>query len=665
MGSCNPNPMMEVLEEEKLIDAARLIMRELGLKNKNLSSEARKILGDLGTCLSSFITNTIENNQDGKLEEDGSELSDIKNRLDSIFEKVMSWENGQSMIWDSGPDEAREYLKGVDEVRKLVEKLESFNPSKESEEYELLRKASDVLQISMAKIEEEFKHMLVHNRQNFEPERLSFRSNDDDGFEDSSRFSFGDDSFDDSIQRDSVSRGAEVYVMDLINPNVILDLKNIASLMFDSNYGKECSQAFISVRKDALDDCLFILEVEKTSIEDVVKMEWATLNSKIRRWTKALRVFVRIYLASEKSLCEQIFGERESVSSFCLSESSKASILQLLNFAEAISVGPHQPEKLLRILDMYEVLADLTPDIESFYPDDNGLYIRTEFQDVLIRVGDCVTSTFLEFKNAVGSNVSNAAFPGGGIHHLTRYVMNYIRTLIDYSHSLNILLKDPSEGDDQDSSSSPDVSPAIEDDSTNERSSLSPMGLHFRSLMALLESNLEEKSRLYREDALGHLFLMNNIHYMAEKVKGSELRNVLGDNWIRKRNWKFQQHAMGYERSTWSSILSLLRDEGLHHSGNSGSISKTLLKERLQGFYTSFEEIYKSQTGWSIPNAQLCEDLRISMSLKVIQAYRTFVGRHANNISEKYIRYSADDLENYLLDLFEGSPRPLHSFHRK
>ncbi|KAL8266281.1 hypothetical protein R6Q59_003625 [Mikania micrantha] len=657
MGSLNP--MMETLEEEKLIDAAKLILRELD-SNKKLSNEAIRILEDLGTRLAAMVKiNETKDDEDGN-----EELSDMKGRIDSIHSQVMSWEVGQSLIWDSGPDEIQEYLKAADEIRRLIERLEGLNPGKNSEEHDLLRKANDVLQTSMARIEEEFKHMLVHNRQNFEPEHFSFRSIEDDGLDDSSRFSFGDDLVDDSIQRDSISRGSEVHIMDLINPNVIPDLKNIAKLMFDSNYNRECSQAFISARKDALDDCLYILQVEKTSIEDVLKMEWATLNSQIRKWTKALKIFARIYLASEKCLCEQIFGQSEFIASFCFAESSKASILQLLNFAEAIAAGTHQPEKLLRILDMYEVLVDLTPDIESLFPDENGSYIRTEFQDVLTRVGDCVTSTFLDFKNAVGSNVSNAAFPGGGIHHLTRYVMNYIRTLIEYSYSLNTLLKDHGEDQDQNSSSSPDTSPAFEDDSINENSS-SPMGLHFRSLMSILESNLEEKSRLYKEEALGHLFLMNNIHYMSEKVKGSELRTMLGDNWIKKHNWKFQQHAMSYERSTWSSILNLLRDEGLYHSGNSGSISKALLKDRLQGFYTAFEEIYKNQTGWSIPNSQLCDDLRISLSLKVIQAYRTFVGRHANNISEKYIKYSADDLENYLLDLFVGSPRSLHSFHRK
>jgi len=85
----------------------------------------------------------------------------------------------------------------------------------------------------------------------------------------------------------------------------------------------------------------------------------------------------------------------------------------------------------------------------------------------------------------------------------------------------------------------------------------------------------------------------------------------------------------------------------------------------MRSFYLAFEEIYKAQTAWIIPDSQLREDLRISTSLKVIQAYRTFVGRFANHISDKHIKYSADDLESYLLDLFGGSPKSLQNSHRR
>ncbi|GJY46073.1 exocyst complex component EXO70B1-like protein [Tanacetum coccineum] len=190
-----------MMEEERLIDAAKLIIRELEL-NMVLSNEAREVLLDLGARLASLVK-IVESKDEG---DSGNEkLSGVMAQLESISQKVVYWEVGQSMIW----------------IR-----------------------ANDVLQTSMARVEEEFKHMLAHNRQNFKLGHFLFRSTEDDSFDESSRFSFGDESVDDSIQRDSISIGAEVCVMDLINPQVIPDLRIIADLMFDSNYGRECSQAF-------------------------------------------------------------------------------------------------------------------------------------------------------------------------------------------------------------------------------------------------------------------------------------------------------------------------------------------------------------------------------------------------------------------------------------
>lgn len=660
MGDCSATTTVMEAEED-LIAAAQQIVRALESK-MNLTDDARKILANLGSQLSNITR--VSENQDEEFEEEEEEVghSEIEQQLDKIQDKVMNWENDQSvMIWDCGPEEAYDYIKAVDEARRLIEILENRSSNNSSEDVASLHRAHDILQTAMARLEEEFKHLLVQNRQPFEPEHMSFRSTEDDIIEAGSVISSGDDSLEDVVQRDSMGRTSEEYIVELVNQDVIQDLKSIANLMFDSSYGRECSQVFVNVQKDALDDCLFILEVEKLSIEDVLKMEWTALNSKIRRWIRVMKVFVRVYLASEKLLTDQIFGELGSASSVCFAESSKSAMLQLLNFSEAISIGPHQPEKLIRILDMYEVLEDLIPDIMSLYSDEAGSGVRTECQDVLQRLGECAKTTFLEFENAVASNVSNNGFPGGGVHPLTRYVMNYIKALMDYRRTLNVVLKDR---DHEDSvSDSPNTSPVSEEENPRGSSCSSPMAVRFQSLISILESNLDGKSKLYKEESLQHLFLMNNIHYMAEKVKCSDMRTVLGDDWIRKHNWKFQQHAMNYERATWSSILALLRDEGFQNPG-SNSISR-VLKERLQSFYLAFEEVYKSQTGWSIPDPQLRDDLRISTSLKVIQAYRTYVGRHTNHISEKHIKYSADDLEDYLLDLFEGSQKSLHGGHKK
>lgn len=656
-------------EEEQLIAAARQIVRTLG-SNRNITSDAKKILADLRIQLSSMTEtgekeegNKGENSEEEEEKEEEEGVNEIEGRLNTIEEKIMRWEENQSWIWDSGPDEASEYMAAADEARLLIEKLERLDLKREDQEYKSLLRAHSVLQTAMARLEEEFMNLLIQYKQPFEPEYLSFQSFEEDAAADDEGFivSLGDDSTEESVPRESVSRGSEDHTIDLVHPDVIPSLRCIAHQMFDAKYDRECCHAYIISRRDCLDQCLLILEMERLSIEDVLKMKWGPLNSKIKRWIWAVTIFVRVYLASERRLGDQIFGEGEPVSLACFVDSSKASVFQLLNFCEAMSIGRHQPEKLFRILDMYEALAELTPDIDALYSDEAGLCVRTEFHEVLMRLGDCVKTTFLEFGNAIASNASSTPFVGGGIHPLTRYVMNYLTTLTDYSETLNLLLKNQEKEDVI--LLSPDMSPDIQENNKVHRSSggdVSSMTLHFRSVASVLQSNLVEKSKLYKEACLQHLFLMNNIHYMAHKVKGSELRHIYGDEWIRKQNWKFQQHAMNYERASWSSILSLLKDEGVQIPGTN-LISRNPLKENLHRFYIAFEDVYRNQTAWHIPDVQLREDLRISISLKVIHAYRTFVGRHSYHLIDRHIKYNADDLENFLLDFFEGSPKSLQS----
>ena len=146
---------------------------------------------------------------------------------------------------------------------------------------------------------------------------------------------------------------------------------------------------------------------------------------------------------------------------------------------------------------------------------------------------------------------------------------------------------------------------------------------------------------------------------MVRKVRGSELKPIFGDEWIINHNWKCHKYAMAYERACWGSVLSLLNDRGISNPKGSGSTWKILLKERLRSFYLAFEEIYRTQTAWTVTDEEFRGDLRISISLKVIPAYRSFVGRYCSSLDDKYIKYSADDLESYLVDLFDGTPKSL------
>ncbi|KAK8684460.1 hypothetical protein V6N13_040487 [Hibiscus sabdariffa] len=627
-----------------VVAAAHHIVKALGA-TKNLSDDLRKILIDLDVHLSMITSNT-----DSK---GGREFVDVEERFKQAERKILSWESDPRMIWDSGPREALEYLEAVDEIQTLLDGLRGLSVHENRKQKELLHRAMSVLQTAMSRLEEELIHILVQHRQQFDPKHMSSRSIQRDVVYDESFVSVEDEPAEATSSRNCSSDEIGEYIVDLVHAGVIPDIKSIAKVMFTSNYGPEFCEAFIGVRREALEQYFAILETEKLCIEDVLKLEWTSMSSKMNKWTWSMKIIVRVYLASEKRLCDQVLEDFGSVSLFCFLEISKATILCLLNFGEAVAMGPHQPEKLLRLLDMYETLADLLRDIDTLFSEEAGSFVRLQFHELLKRLGDSSTAAFEAFRVAISSNGSVYPFPGGGVHPLNKYVMNYIGMFPEYCNTLNLLLKDQ-QADVADQVFEPDKGLDLS------LSTSCPMACHLRSITSSLESNLHRKSQLYKNEALQHIFLMNNIHYLVQKVKGSELRLFFGDEWIRKHNGKFQQHAKNYERATWSSVISFLKD----NNPGSSSFSKSTFKERCKGFSIAFEEVYKTQTSWCIPDPQLCEDLRISTSLQVVLAYRTFLGRNSAHIEDKCVKHTVEHVEKLLLDLFKGPPRSSRNSRR-
>lgn len=628
-------------EDQHMVAAAQHIFKALAA-SKTVSDDLRKTLLKFETQLSAmFIVN--ERNIEG--------IKQLERKLKCAEDKVMSWEANHSITWDSDPKdrECSEYLKVVGEIQTLTHSLQNFSSVDENwEQKELLQRTNGILQIAMSRLEEELVHILVHHKQYFEPEYMSFHSNRVDMVYDESFGSVEDEQIDEASRSSGTSR-FEPSAVDLVHPAVLEDLRSIAKVMFGSKYHQEFCQVFITSRRDALDEYFIILEMGKLSIENVLKMEWHCLNREIKKWIRAMKIIIQVYLVSEKRLCKQILGDFGSVYQFCFSEISQSCVLRLLNFGEAVAMGTHTPEKLFRLLDMYEVLEQLAADVDILFFEDVGSFVRGEFHKLLSRFGDTVRSTFLAFGNAIATNPSKTPFPGGGVHHLTKYVMNYIKALAEYGGTLNLLLVvDESSTDKHDNSAG--------------APSCCPMACHLRLITATLESNLSNKSKLYKDVALQHIFMMNNIHYMVQKVKcSSDLCHFFEDYWLRRHVGMFQHHARSYEKVTWGSVLSLLREDSV-----SNCDSERTLKRKCKEFSTAFGEVYRNQTGWCVPDLELREDLQISVSQKVVLAYRAYTGRNSSNIAEKWIKYTADDLQSYILDLFQGSPKSLHhSQHKK
>ncbi|GMY15107.1 exocyst complex component EXO70B1-like [Fagus crenata] len=643
--------------EDRVLATAQQIVKSLNTP-KEVREDMLLIFSSFDNRLSN-ISNLIDGD-DSKSEED---------RFSAAEKVILRWDSNsdtsrRSLNWEDSHAEADEYLSAIDEILNLMDELSVRSDT------EVVDRAVTAIQLAMSRLEDEFRHVLIRNTVPLDAERLygsirrtalSFPVNDagiiddDDDDEDGGGFeSFSEDDRSTRFHERGPSLGDDVSV-DLIDPKAVDELREIATRMLRSGYEKECIQVYSSVRREALEECLVILGIERLSIEDVQRIEWNSLDEKMKKWIQAMKIVVRLILSGEKSLCDQIFCGADDTKEICFNETVKGCTMQLLNFGHAVAIGKKSPEKLFRILDMYDVMAEALARMEALVTDD---VVINEARDVLTRLGEAAEGTFAEFEKAVQNETSKKPMQSGEIHPLTRYVMNYVKLIVDYSDTLNLLLE---VGEDDD-----EINALRKEDSDDLK--LTPVARRLLLLITSLQSNLEEKSRLYEDGALQYIFLMNNILYIVQKVKDSDLGGLLGDNWVRKRRGQIRQFATSYLRASWSKVLSCLKDEGI--GGSSSNASRVALKERFKNFNACFEEIYRIQSAWKVPDAQLREELRISISEKVIPAYRSFMGRFGNQVESgrhagKYIKYTADDLEGYLLDLFEGQPRVLHHMRRK
>ncbi|KAH0883345.1 LOW QUALITY PROTEIN: hypothetical protein HID58_059441 [Brassica napus] len=142
-----------------------------------------------------------------------------------------------------------------------------------------------------------------------------------------------------------------------------------------------------------------------------------------------------------------------------------------------------------------------------------------KYREVMRRLRDCARATFLEFKSAIASDVSSHPFPGGAVHPLTNYVMNYLMALTDFSQTLGSLLMEHEDVEDLTIPPSPPdaINPEEEEFTYDSPEKFVAMKRHFCSIASVLEANLQMKSKLYRDVSLRHIFLLNNIHYMTRK----------------------------------------------------------------------------------------------------------------------------------------------------
>nr|CAJ86037.1 H0723C07.3 [Oryza sativa] len=560
-----------------------------------------------------------------------------------------------------GPHENLQgFLDAVDRLRS-IERFFSSNRSYRSSDG-VLNHVNALLSKALVKMEDEFQKQLTQRSKPIEPDRLfdclpsTLRPSSE---------SHPEGGKNQSHSENQQNSEAAVYSPPaLIEPRFIPFLAKLAQQLVQAGCQQQCSEIYSEARASALESSLKSLGVEKLSKDEVQKMPWEILESKIGNWIHFMRIAVKLLFAAERQLCDQVFECSQSLRDKCFAQITRNSLATLLSFGEAIAMSKRSPEKLFVLLDMYEIMCELQADIDTIFVGESCSQMRESALSLTKCLAQTAQKTFSDFEEAVEKDATKNIHIDGTVHPLTSYVINYVKFLFDYQSTLKQLFQE-FKGEDGTGSELATVT---------------------MSIMQALQNNLDAKAKQYKDPALMHIFLMNNIHYIVKSVRRSEAKDLLGDDWIQRHRRIVQQNANHYRRIAWSKVLQCLSGQGLTSSGGSGQVgseggnssgaSRAAVKER--SFNVLFEEIYQKQCGWSVPDTELRESLRLAVAEILLPAYRSFLKRFGlSNTQEfmslelmrlviyrplienskapgKYVKHTPEQVELLLANLFEG-----------
>nr|TKW23776.1 hypothetical protein SEVIR_3G009100v2 [Setaria viridis] len=449
-----------------------------------------------------------------------------------------------------GPHENLQgFLDAVDRLRS-IERFFSSNRSYRSSDG-VLNHVNALLSKALVKMEGEFQNQLSQRSKPMEPDRLfdclpsTLRPSSESQPEGGKNPSTGSQS--DNQQN---SEAAVYSPPALIEPKFVPLLSKLAQQLVQAGCQQQCSEIYSEARASALESSLKNLGVEKLSKDEVQKMPWEILESKIGNWIHFMRIAVKLLFAGERQLCDQVFECSQSLRDKCFAAITKNSLATLLSFGEAIAMSKRSPEKLFVLLDMYEIMCELQTEIDTIFVGESCSQMRDSALSLTKCLAQTAQKTFSDFEEAVEKDATKNIHTDGTVHPLTSYVINYVKFLFDYQSTLKQLFQEFKK----------------EDGTGSELAAVT------MKIMQALQNNLDAKAKQYKDPALMHIFLMNNIHYIVKSVRRSEAKDLLGDDWIQRHRRIVQQNANQYRRIAWSKVLQCLSGQGLTSSGGSGQV---------------------------------------------------------------------------------------------
>ncbi|KAF8110853.1 hypothetical protein N665_0078s0047 [Sinapis alba] len=433
---------------------------------------------------------------------------------------------------------------------------------------------------------------------------------------------------------------------------VIHKLQAILGRLRANNRLDKCISIYVEVRSlnvraslQALD--LDYLDISVTEFNDVQSIE-----GYIAQWGNHLEFAVKHLFEAEFKLCNDVFERFGSnVWMDCFSKiAAQAGMLAFLHFGKTVTDSKKDPIKLLKLLDIFTSLNKLRGDFNRLFGGAACVEIQNFTRDLIKRLIDGGAEIFWELLAQVEIQKQIPPPSDGGVPRLVSFVTDYCNKLIGvkYKSTLTQVL-------------------LIHKSWRSERFQDNQLMVEVLRIIKMIEQNMDAWMKAYPDQTLAHFFSMNNHWHLYKNLKGTRIGDQLGDSWLKEHDQYKEYYATVFLRDSWGKLPSHLSREGLILFSGGHATARDLVKKRLKSFNDAFDEMYKKQSAWVIPE----KDLRDRVCQQIVQAivpvYRSYMQNYGplvekDSSSSKYVRYTVVALEKMLSSLYIPKPMRYGSF---
>ncbi|KAF9200335.1 exocyst complex component exo70 [Haplosporangium sp. Z 27] len=333
------------------------------------------------------------------------------------------------------------------------------------------------------------------------------------------------------------------------------------------------------------------------------------------------------------------------------------------------------------LFDVIEALEGSMNTFESVF----GLARRQKENDALELLKTFKATamrTFIDFISDVRnqSNTKYQAMPlDGTVHQLTSDTLNYMKRLMSYQPIVESILN--LIGDGNWNSPEAGASQNRRSQAAGKSGRSTALQHYFADVLEALVQNIESKSKFYKKgQSLTQLFLLNNYFYISKSVRttpglldiinGPDTAGVPAINLTSAIYEKPLKQNVDHYQDNWKTCVEHLMDVTYVQDGGVQQVlnsnQRQMVKDKFKNFNHDFDELWKTQKQYSIPDPDLRAMVLKDVHQVLIPMYDKFLTKYASSGGsgttmeftknlQKYIRYDVSMIKDMVSQFFTNS----------